>query len=80
METMRDLLDGLISIGGLATGAVLSLVSGVLLLLSDIVKLDHTTLALAWIMMAFVFAIGFMTARRHMTEYQERLEREALSS
>ena len=80
METIRDLLDGLISIGGLATGAVLSVVTGALLILSDITHIDRTTLALAYIMMALVFAAGFMTARRHMMEYQERLEREALHS
>ncbi len=75
METIRDLFDSLLSIGGLATGAVVSLVSAIMLLLSDIVHLDRTTLALAWIMTAFVFAAGFITARRHLQEYQERIER-----
>ena len=79
METIRDLLDGLISIGGMATGAVLSLVTAMLLILSETIHLDRVTLALAYIMIAFVFAIGFMTARKHMMEYQERLENEALS-
>ena len=80
METIRDLFDGLISIGGLAAGSVISLISAVLLILSDIIPLDHTTLALAWIMMAFVFAAGFLAVRRHMQEYQERIERASLSS
>lgn len=77
METIRDLFDGLISIGGLAAGSVISLISAVLLILSDIVPLDHTTLALAWIMMAFVFAAGFLAIRKHMREYQEKMERAA---
>ena len=79
MDTVRDLFDALLSIGGLATGAVLSLVSAILLLVSDIAHLDHTTLALAWIMVAFVFAAGFKTVRRHLLEYQERMEKNALS-
>ena len=79
METIRDLFDALLSIGGLATGAVLSLVSAVMLILSDMLSLDHAMLSIAWIMVAFVFAAGFLTARRHIKEYQERIERDVLS-
>ena len=77
METIRDLFDALLSIGGLATGAVLSLVSATMLLASDMIHLDQTTLALAWIMAAFIFAAGYITARRHMAEYQGRMEQDS---
>ena len=80
MDTIRDLFDALLSIGGLATGAVLSRVSAIMLILSDLLSLDHTMLAIAWIMVAFVFAAGFMTVRRHISEYQEKMEHAALSS
>ena len=80
METIRDLFDNLISIGGLAAGSVVSLISAVLLILSDIIPLDNTTLALAWIMMAFVFAAGFLAVRRHIREYQEQMERAPLTA
>ena len=76
METIKDLLSGLITQGGLATGMVLSIISAVILLLSDMLRLDHTTLALAWVMVAFVFAIGFATVRRLIREYEDKYEAE----
>ena len=66
MPGIRTILDLLQSLGGLATGAVISLIAAITLLVSEVVHLDHTILALGWIMASFVFAIGFISARQAM--------------
>ena len=63
LNPVRKSLDILMTLGGLAMGAVLSLLFALLLLLSDFVVINHTVLALSWIMLAFVFAIAYFTAK-----------------
>ena len=73
VNEVRNILDILMTLGGLAMGGVLSILSAALLLLSDTIPLDHTALALGWIMAAFVFAIGFKTAKRQMGAAYDQL-------
>jgi len=73
VNKIRNILDILITLGGLAMGGVLSILSAIILLLSDVISLDHTTLALGWIMAAFVFAIGFHTTKEHMRAVFDQL-------
>ena len=77
VDNIKDILDMLTTIGGLAMGSVMSIISAILLIASDILPLDHITLALAWVMAAFIFAIGLWTARRQMNIAFEKLESEA---
>ena len=74
---VRNILDILMTMGGLAMGAVISLLSAILLLLSEFVPLDRTTLALTWIMVALVFAFGFYTAKRQAKVAEAGLGQEA---
>ena len=74
MPGIRSILSLLQSMAGLATGAVLSLVYAILLLASDMIELDHTVLALTWVMVSFVFAIGFYTAKAQMKDEKVKLD------
>ena len=74
MISIRDTLDIILTMGGLATGAVVSLLSAILLFLSELLALDHITLALAWVMVAAVFAIGYMTARKQMHQAMKKVD------
>ena len=77
VDNIKDILDMLTTIGGLAMGSVMSIISAILLIASDILPIDHITLALALVMAAFIFAIGLWTARRQMNIAFEKLESEA---
>lgn len=75
MSPIRNLLDILITLGGLAMGAVLSVLMAVTVLIYEMMEIDHTTLALTWSLVAFVFAIGFITAKRQFNKEQESMEK-----
>ena len=73
---LKTILNLLQSMGGLATGAVFSVLFAITLLASDAYPMDHTVLALAWIMVGFIMATGFYTARTQMKAEQEGLSLE----
>jgi hypothetical protein len=72
-SNIRDILDMLTTVGGLAMGSVLSILSAILLIASEVLALDRTTLALAWVMVGFVFALGLWTVRGEMNRAFEKL-------
>lgn len=72
-ENIRSILSLLQSMAGLATGTVFAVLFSVTLLASELAPLDHTVLALSWLIVAFICAVGFYSAKSQMVEEKKRL-------
>lgn len=77
MPGITSVLSLLQSMAGLATGAVFSILFAITLLASDVIPMDHTVLALAWIMVAFICSIAFYSAKEQMKVEKAKLGTEA---
>ena len=74
LSPVRKSLDILLTMGGLGMGAVLSILGAVCLFLIELIHLNPVTLALAWVMLALIFSIGFISAREQMNAVMDELE------
>lgn len=74
LSPVRKSLDILLTMGGLGMGAVISVLSSICLLLVQMLLLDPVTLAIAWSVLAFIFCVGFISARRQMNVALEEME------
>ena len=74
LSPIRKSLDILLTMGGLGMGAVLSILSAICLFLIQLIHLDPGTLALAWVMLALIFSIGFISARKQMNTVMDEME------
>ena len=73
MPGIGVVLSLLQSMAGLATGAVFAVLFAITLLMSEVVPMDHTVLALAWLVVGFIMAVAFYSAKDQMKEEQAKL-------
>ena len=73
INNIRSILDIVLSLGGLAMGMVLSIINAAILFGFMVLNVSSNSIILAWIMMAFVFAAGFGTAKKQLEEHEEAL-------